>query len=172
MNKEKLLEKLRKLQDAYDKLFENVLNSATDEDLQKLNNIEKMVEETKAQIEKLEDKPEKIPGSPVKLTESQKFIKRLVEAVSTSGNFAGALPREMADSVTELVNQYANLRQYCTVYTVGGEYAITVEVEPCPRTTPSSQRPSQDSPLPTSSPQRGAQPQSCGAQPDGQHIIS
>ena len=127
MNKEKLMEKLRKLQDAYDKLFEAVLNSATDEDLQKLNNIEKMVEETKAQIEKLDDKTGKIPGSPVVLTESQKFVKRLIEAVSTNGNFAGALPREMADSVTELVNQYANLRQYCSVYTVGGEYAITVE---------------------------------------------
>ena len=65
MNKEKLMEKLRKLQDAYDKLFEAVLNSATDEDLQKLNNIEKMVEETKAQIEKLDDKTGKIPGSKV-----------------------------------------------------------------------------------------------------------
>lgn len=127
MDIEKLKENLRKIQEAYDKLFESVLNSATEEDVQKLNQMEKMMREYEAQIEKFEGKEKKKPGNPFEINESQKFVKKLVEAVSIGGNFADSMPREMADRVTELVNQYANLRQYCSVYTVGGDYAVTVE---------------------------------------------
>lgn len=129
MTIEELRNKLSALKEAEAKALKVVLENASDEAVEKLNNTEKLVRECEAEIEKMENRKTPVSREPQQreLSESEKFCRKLVEAVSTSGNFSGGLPREMSNEVIKKMDQYAALRKYCRIYTVSSDFAITVE---------------------------------------------
>lgn len=105
-----------------EEMKEAVYSSFDDSSLAKLEALDKRLEELEAMGAMTE---RKVPE--VALTESQKWAKRFVEAVATRSTFDGAMPREMASSVIEKIEQYANLVDKCTVHTLVADLSVPVD---------------------------------------------
>lgn len=127
MNLEELKKQRASLKEAMAASFTKMLETATDEDIAKYHNMNKMAEELDAQIEMLESAGKVPAKKPVEMTESQKWARGFMEAVSTGGNFSGGLPREMAAEVIKKAAEYANLRGLVRVFPASSDLAITVE---------------------------------------------
>ena len=111
---------------AYESLLVKTLEKATDDDLKQLDVLKKRMEEFEAQMA-MEDR--KLPAQPKEetLTESQKWTRKLVEAISTRSTYSASMPKEMAKSVIEKIGQYANLVSKVTVYNMVSDVAMPVE---------------------------------------------
>lgn len=127
MKVEELKQMRESVKRAMTEAFNAMLQTSSDEDIKKYKNMNEQLKELDAQIEMVESKglvPEK---KPVELTETQRFVKKFIEAVSTSGNFSQGLPKEMAAEVVKKMDEYAALRGVCRVYNASSDLAITVE---------------------------------------------
>lgn len=119
-----MLESARATQKA---AFNEMLQTSSDEAMKKYENAAKVSADLEAQIEMLESKGTVPEKKPVELTESQKWTKAFLEAVSTSGNFNQGMPKEMAAEVIKKAAEYAKLRGICRVFNTSSDLAITVE---------------------------------------------
>lgn len=127
MTTEELMKMRERVKAEMDKSLEKALSSATDEDVKKYENIVRQIEDLDARIEMSEAKGN-VPAKKVtELTESQKWTMKFVEAVSSSGNFSGAMPREMAAEVVKKLQQIAGIKNFCRTMTTASDIAITVE---------------------------------------------
>lgn len=63
----------------------------------------------------------------VELTESQRFIKSLREAVAVGSTYTALVPTEISAKIDAKRNEIAKLRKYCTVHPCSGDYTIAVE---------------------------------------------
>lgn len=86
----------------------------------------------KEEIQETQNHPQGRPtdegnGQHANLTESQKFMNKLREAVTAGTTFSGLVPTDISKSIIEKRNKLAKLRQYCTVIPAAGDYRIAVE---------------------------------------------
>ncbi len=129
MNRKELEERLQKTKEAEDKIFEKVLTESREEDVDKLNSLSRYRADLEAQLEKCDKNlvPPTTKTGPEELSESEKYCKRFIEAVTTGGNFSGALPREMFAGVTKKVGQFANIVGLCDYHKLISDLALPVE---------------------------------------------
>lgn len=92
-----------------------------------LNEQAAMVEAQKADASKnngiieAEKKPAQV------ISESKRFINKIVEAVTVGTSFAGTVPTEIASQIITKRNQLATIRSLATVHQASGNYSIAVE---------------------------------------------
>lgn len=127
MSIEELKKQKASLKEAMATAFTKMLESASDEDIAKYKNMNKMAEEIDAQIEMIENNGKVPTKKTVELTESQKWAMKFLEAVSTGGNFSGGMPREMSSEVIKKLQQIAGVHNYCRTFDTQSEMSITVE---------------------------------------------
>ena len=141
MNKEMLKKMLESVQGKVQEAFTRMIETASDEDVKKYENLLKQAKDLQEQlddIEALEEKKEaEKQGVPGKVQESQKkgeeldektkFVKNLVEAVAKGTTFTGLLPREVANEIQRKKEQIARIRGLCTVHQATGDYTVYVE---------------------------------------------
>lgn len=141
MNKELLKKMLESVQGKVQEAFTKMIETASDEDVKKYENLLKQAKDLQEQlddIEALEEKAEaEKKGVPGKVQESQKkgealserakFGLKLVEAVAKGTTFSGLLPRECAQNIQMKKEQIARIRGLCTVHQANGEYTVMVE---------------------------------------------
>ena len=129
MKIDELKDRLAKVSEAEKKAFETMLASSKQEDVEKVNSLGKLKEEYEAQLEALESRqaPPTQNVAPATLSEKQKWAKAFCEAVSTSGNFSGGMPQEMATEVMQKVLQTSTLLSRCKVEKLTSDMSITVE---------------------------------------------
>lgn len=124
MDYKKMLEDARK---AYESLMASTLEKSTDEDLKQLDMLEKRIKELDS-IVSMEGRSMTTPKTKEEtLTESQKWCKRVAEAVTTRSTFSGAMPMEMATDVVEKIGQYAALVSKCRVRVLTSDLSVAVE---------------------------------------------
>ena len=145
MNKAELLKMIAALKAKIQEAFTKMLESSSDEDIKKYENLQKQLKDVQAQLaeaEALEEKEDLDNGgkpAPVdpmnegnaknkpKLTETQKFGKELVEAVSKGTTFTGVLPREVSQAIVKKKEEICRVRGLCTVHQATGEYTVYIE---------------------------------------------
>ena len=145
MNKAELLKMIAALKAKIQEAFTKMLESSSDEDIKKYENLQKQIKDVQAQLaeaEALEEKEDLDNGgkpAPVdpmnegnaknkpKLTETQKFGKELVEAVSKGTTFTGVLPREVSQAIVKKKEEICRVRGLCTVHQATGEYTVYIE---------------------------------------------
>ena len=144
MNRKEELEKmLESVNSRIQSAFETMLDSASDSDVRKYENLlkqRKSLENQLYQAEALEAKrslenggymPEDIRRQNTKmkqpLDEKTKFVMDLREAVSKGTTFSGLLPREVASEIQRKKENLAKIRGLCTIHQATGEYTVYVE---------------------------------------------
>ena len=130
MNAKELKDRIAQLKEAESKAMTAILENATEENVTKLNNLQKLRAESEAQLERVEGVsmvPDSKVGPEATLSESQKYCDRFKEAVTTGTNFSGALPREMYSSVIKKIGQFANVAGLCDYHKLISDLALPVE---------------------------------------------
>lgn len=139
MLKREILEKQqRQIEEAMEKAFSKMLESSSDEDIKKYENLCSQSERVKAQLEEAIAIEEKnlSPSTPDNLREKSnsqsldekvKFVQSLRESVTKGATFTGLIPREVADQIERKKSEISTLRGYCTVHQATGDYTIYVE---------------------------------------------
>lgn len=130
MNAKELKDRIAQLKEAESKAMTAILENATEENVTKLNNLQKLRAESEAQLERVEGTsmvPDSEVGPKTSLSESQKYCDRFKEAVTTGTNFSGALPREMYSSVIKKIGQFANVAGLCDYHKLISDLALPVE---------------------------------------------
>ena len=127
MRVEELKNMLERAVKAQKDAFEEMLQSNSEEVMKKYENCVKVVADLEAQVEKAESNGKVPAPKATDLTESQKFVKKFIEAVSTSGNFSGGMPKAMASEVIKKLQQIGGLQSKCRSITTSSDIAITVE---------------------------------------------
>lgn len=61
------------------------------------------------------------------MSESKKFVNRIIEAVTVGTSFAGTVPTEIASEIVKKRNTLAQIRGIATVHQASGDYKIAVE---------------------------------------------
>lgn len=104
-----------------------MLQTSSAENVEKYRSITETIRDIDAQIE-AQQTPGKVPApKAADMTEATLFCKRFIDAVSSSGNFAGGMPREMAKEVIKKLQQLAGVKNYCSSFSTISEMSITVE---------------------------------------------
>ena len=138
--KEQLQKRLEAIETKVAEAFEKFLESSSDEDVRKYENLKKQADELQEEIDNLEALEEKetleeggVPSgvrddkNKGKLSERAEFGKRLIEAVAKGTTFSGLLPRECAQNIQMKKEKISRLRGLCTVHQANGEYTVMVE---------------------------------------------
>lgn len=143
MGKEQLKKMLESVRQKATEAFDRMLETASDEDVKKYENLLKQakdIEEQLANLEAIEEKEELdgkgVPGEIQKetnkknkeaLDEKTKFVTGLREAVAKGTTFTGLIPREVANEIQRKKEQIARIRGLCTVHQATGDYTVYVE---------------------------------------------
>lgn len=121
-----------RLAEARIKAFDAMIENASDENVKAYENILKMEEALKAR--EIKEDQKKVSLDVVKekeekkaLTESEKFVKGLREALAIGNTYTALVPTSIATTIQKKKYEYSNLRKYCTVHPTSGNYTITVE---------------------------------------------
>lgn len=101
--------------------FAKVVEHPTDENLKEYENLLKIKKIEDAQSNGVGDKKD----FEEKLTEKQKFVKDLREALSNGGTLG--VPTEVSKEIDKLRYEHSDLRKLCTVHRCSGNYTILVE---------------------------------------------
>lgn len=129
MKIEELKARLAQIEESEKKAFAAMLESSKDEDISKVNALGKLREEYEAQLEALEGKmaPPTKDVAPAALSEKQRWAKNFMDAISTSGNFSGGMPREMSTEVMTKALQTSTLLTRCKIEKLVSDMSVTVE---------------------------------------------
>lgn len=122
--------------------FNKMLESSTDDDVRKYENLLKQANDLEEQIANAEALEEKehldnggVPGdiqkegsrSKTNLDEKTAFVRNLREAVAKGSTFTGLIPRDVANEIQRKKEQIARIRGLCTVHQATGDYTVYVE---------------------------------------------
>ena len=140
------LNQLRKMLESVEskitEAFNKMLESSTDDDVRKYENLLKQANDLEEQIANAEALEEKekldnggVPGDIQKegnrnktnLDEKVEFVKGLREAVAKGTTFTGLIPRDVANEIQRKKEQIARIRGLCTVHQATGDYTVYVE---------------------------------------------
>ena len=143
MNKELLKQMLESVRGKVKEAFNKMLETASDEDVKKYENLVAKANELEEQLENAEALDEKknlekggIPSDIQKegnikdkqaLDEKTKFVMGLREAVAKGTTFTGLLPRDTTNEIQRKKEQIARIRGLCTVHQATGDYTVYVE---------------------------------------------
>lgn len=137
MLKREVLEKQqRQIEEAMEKAFSKMLESSSDEDIRKYENLCSQAERVKEQLDEamaIEEKniapstPDSLRESKSNLDEKVKFVQALRESVTKGATFTGLIPRDVADQIQRKKEELSILRGYCTVHQATGDYTVYVE---------------------------------------------
>ena len=138
--KEQLQKRLEAIEKKVEETFAKMLETSADEDVKKYEMLKDQADAIQEEIENIEALEEKetldkggVPGEIQKgmkngtLSESEKFCKKIVEAVSLGTTFTGTMPREMASMVQKKKENLARIRGLCTIHQATGDYTVMVE---------------------------------------------
>lgn len=114
-------------QEALRKAMVEALGSADDEALKKVEHAKKVMEECQALMERDGSKAPVSKPAVENLSETQKFVKNLCEAVALGSTFSNKIPNEMANAIQRKKEEVAKLRGYCTVHKATGDYTVLIE---------------------------------------------
>lgn len=147
MDKKTIMKMLASIREKIEKAFETMLESASDEDVRKYENLvaqaddlQKKLDEIEAMEERqdvMDNPPKPAPGIDVTKEKDQRgaslseaartFGKSLVEAVAKGTTFSGLLPRDVAQQIQLKKEQIARVRGKCSVHQATGEYTVYIE---------------------------------------------
>lgn len=140
MTRETIKSMIEQAQSAMQNAFAKMLESSSEEDIRKYENLCAQMEKLNAQLKEAEANEERDnlfseKKTPVALAEKEKntldekvqFVKALREAVAKGSTFAGLIPRDVAHTIQEKKAKIAKLRGYCTVHQATGDYTVYVE---------------------------------------------
>ena len=140
MNKELLLKMLESVREKAAEAFKKMLETASDDDVKKYENLLKQADDLQEKINDLEALEEKakldnggVPGKIQEgakkqaLDEKTKFVADLREAVSKGTTFTGLLPRDVANEIQRKKEQIARVRGLCTIHQATGDYTVYIE---------------------------------------------
>lgn len=135
MRSELLKKQLEQIEEAMGKAFSAMLETSTDEDIRKYENLCNQAERVKAQLDEsaaLEEKgngrtPEELGKEKGKLDEKTAFVKSLREAVAKGTTFSGLIPRDVSSAIQMKKAEIAKLRGYCSVHQATGDYTVYIE---------------------------------------------
>lgn len=135
MRSELLKKQLEQVEEAMSKAFSKMLETSTDEDVKKYENLCTQVERIKGQLDEAEAIEEKRNGSRMpegrdldnSLDEKVKFVKSIREAVAKGTTFSGLIPRDVATSIQMKKAELAKLRGYCSTHQATGDYTVYIE---------------------------------------------
>lgn len=147
MDKKTIMKMLASIREKIEKAFETMLESASDEDVRKYENLVAQADDLQKKLDEIEameeredlmDNPPKDAGGidvtkekdqrGASLSEAAKtFGKSLVEAVAKGSTFSGLLPRDVAQQIQMKKEQIARVRGKCSVHQATGEYTVYIE---------------------------------------------
>ena len=141
MNKEMIKKMLEQVKSAMEKAFAKMLETSSDDDVKKYENLCAQLDKLNEQLKEAEALEERNglfgnQKTPVgkqneaaggKIDEGLEFVKSLREAVSKGSTFTGLIPRDVASAIQKRKAQIAKLRGYCTVHQATGDYTVYVE---------------------------------------------
>jgi len=137
LTKSVLVKQMEQVQKAMETAFAKMLESASDEDVKKYENLcaqmedlDKKLSEAEALEEKDNNKqtPSSLNEKQAKVLEEKvKFVESLREAVTKGSTFTGLIPRDVSDQIQMKKNEISSLRKYCTVHQATGDYTVYVE---------------------------------------------
>lgn len=140
MTRETIKSMIEQAQSAMQNAFAKMLESSSEEDIKKYENLCAQMEKLNAQLKEAEANEERDTlfsekKTPVALAEKEKntldekvqFVKALREAVAKGSTFTGLIPRDVAHTIQEKKAKIAKLRGYCTVHQATGDYTVYVE---------------------------------------------
>lgn len=140
MEKKTIKTMIEQAQSAMQNAFAKMLESSSEEDIKKYENLCAQMEKLNAQLKEAEAQEERDnlfseKKTPIQLAEKDKssldekvqFVKALREAVAKGSTFSGLIPRDVAHTIQEKKAKIAKLRGYCTVHQATGDYTVYVE---------------------------------------------
>lgn len=117
------LEMIEKFRAQMDELLVKALESTDDSDVKKIEELASKIEYYQKKVDAIEEKEafQERKAQPVaeakEVSESVKFVKRMLEAVSLGTGFADKIPAEMMANIDAKKNTIAKLRNLCTLHT-------------------------------------------------------
>lgn len=137
--KEELIKQIKEVEArrkaAFDAMMKESADAAVVEarvaEYENLLNLEKLLRGQLADVETREKgnpMAEKgVKTADMTLTEGQRFIKGLVEAVAIGSNYAALVPVEIAQKIEMKRAELVSLRKHCTIHPCSGDYELAVE---------------------------------------------
>ena len=141
MDKKTLQSMLESVRSKVTEAFNRMLESSSDEDVKKYENLLRQADDLEEKLKNLEaldeknqlDKggvPEEIQEDGKKgkaLDEKTRFVTDLREAVAKGTTFNGLIPRDVANEIQRKKEQIARVRGLCTIHQATGDYTVYVE---------------------------------------------
>lgn len=111
------------LQEKIDAALAKVMENPTDENLKEYENLIKVKKMQDAQEKGVDLKDKN--KNPEQLTDAQKFVKDLKEAMTNGGTLL--VPTTIGAQIETLRYEYSNIRKYSTIHPCSGNYTFAVE---------------------------------------------
>ena len=112
--------------------FSEMIEKMSDEAINAYESALKVENVLRTQLAALESKEAGVPANlsedkPAELSEAQKFIKSLREALAIGDTYTALVPAEIASQIQKKRDELSGLRKYATVHKATGSYTIAVE---------------------------------------------
>ena len=132
MKKEELIKAIEAAVAKRTTAFNEMIEKMSDEAIASYESALKVENVLRTQLAALEAKENGVPANlsedkPAELSEAQKFIKSLREALAVGDTYTALVPAEIASQIQKKRDELSGLRKYATVHKATGSYTIAVE---------------------------------------------